>query len=247
MARIRSIKPEFWESESVGRLSRDARLLFIGLWSSADDEGRFRAHPRLLASGLFAYDEDAVRAVPKWLGELEREGCVQLYQAGEDRFGCIPKWDKHQKIDRPSPSRLPAPPPREPSRAIAEPSRALVIGAGSREQGEEQGAGSVSAPPDTQNATEPPRIAEPDSPALKFWCWAQDGRCESGFVREKPPHPGKLGAWYSRALGELGGDEDALREAAFRFAEDPYWTKRSCPFNGFMSQWEKYAPTKASP
>ena len=39
MARIRTIKPEFWEDEDVGRLSPMARLLFIGSWSLADDEG----------------------------------------------------------------------------------------------------------------------------------------------------------------------------------------------------------------
>lgn len=243
MARIRSIKPEFWESESVGRLSRDARLLFIGLWSSADDHGRFRAHPRLLASGLFPYDDDAKASVPTWLGELQREGCVELYQAGEDRFGHIPKWETHQKIDRPSPSRFPEPPlasPREPSRVTIEPSIIPSAGAGSREQGEEQGAGSVSPPP--KEAVEPPRIANPDCPSLKFFVRAEDSRTDARLAREKPPPLAKLAAWYSQALGELGGDEARLWEAWLSFGDDAYWQERKCPFNGFMSQWEKYAP-----
>jgi len=37
--RIRSIKPEFWKSETVAALSPLARLLFIGLWNYADREG----------------------------------------------------------------------------------------------------------------------------------------------------------------------------------------------------------------
>lgn len=58
--RIRTIKPEFWVSESMGRLSRDARLIFVGLWSLADDYGRFRADPRLIAGQLLPYDPDEI-------------------------------------------------------------------------------------------------------------------------------------------------------------------------------------------
>ena len=38
--RIRTIKPEFWPSEKLAKASREARLLFVGLWSMADDSGR---------------------------------------------------------------------------------------------------------------------------------------------------------------------------------------------------------------
>ena len=43
MARIRTIKPDFPHSESMGRVSRDARLLFVMLFTIVDDEGRARA------------------------------------------------------------------------------------------------------------------------------------------------------------------------------------------------------------
>ena len=33
MPRIRTIKPEFWEDDVIGRLSRDDRLLFIATWT----------------------------------------------------------------------------------------------------------------------------------------------------------------------------------------------------------------------
>ena len=49
MARIRTIKPEFPQSESMGRVSRDARLLFVQLWCICDDHGRTRAASRMLA------------------------------------------------------------------------------------------------------------------------------------------------------------------------------------------------------
>lgn len=108
MARIRSIKPEFPQSESMGRVSRDARLLFIQLWTQADDEGRFRGHERMLASLLFPYDDDAPKLIGKWLAELEREGCIRRYVVEGAHYLDIPAWAKHQKIEKPTPSRLPS-------------------------------------------------------------------------------------------------------------------------------------------
>lgn len=105
--RIRSIKPEFWDSESVGRLSRDARLLFVGLWSFADDSGNFRGHSRKIANALFAYDEDAVRCIDAWLDELVSEGMIYFYEVDGDLYGAIRKWSAHQKIDKPGKPRVP--------------------------------------------------------------------------------------------------------------------------------------------
>jgi hypothetical protein len=76
MGRIRTIKPEFPQSQSVGRLSRDARLLFILLWTIADDAGRARASSRMLASLLYPYDDDVPKLIEGWLQELEVLGPI---------------------------------------------------------------------------------------------------------------------------------------------------------------------------
>jgi len=132
--RIRSIKPEFWESESLGRISREARLLFIGLFSCCDDHGRARASSRLLASRLFPYDDDAFKKLPAWISELERQDCIRLYQVAGESYLDIPKWLNHQKIDKPSASKLPSfDDVREDSRGFEKNS----LGTGNRE--EEQG------------------------------------------------------------------------------------------------------------
>ncbi|MGO9356297.1 MAG: hypothetical protein ACLP1D_01330 [Xanthobacteraceae bacterium] len=128
MARIRTIKPEFPQSETVGKLSRAARLLFLQLFTLVDDAGRARAAPRMLASLLYPYDDDAAEAIEGWLDELCRHGLVQRYAVGEARYLAVTHWSEHQKIDRPTPSRLPPPPgvdataagPREGSRALAQ-------------------------------------------------------------------------------------------------------------------------------
>lgn len=115
MARIRCIKPEFAQSQSMGQVSRDARLLFIQLWTQCDDHGKARASPRMLASLLFPYDDDAAALIEGWLAELEREGCIERYVAAGAHYLRIVNWH-HQKIDRPSPSRFPG--PVEPSRGL---------------------------------------------------------------------------------------------------------------------------------
>lgn len=107
MARIRSIKPEFTQSESMGNVSRDARLVFILLWTLADDAGRLRGSAGMLASMLLPYDVDAPAGMPGWLAELEREECIRRYQDGGAQYLQIQQWDLHQKIDRPSPSKIP--------------------------------------------------------------------------------------------------------------------------------------------
>jgi len=108
MARIRTIKPEFQNSQSMGRVSRDARLTFIELWPQCDDAGRIRANSRMLASVLFPYDEDAPGLMDGWLNELENEGCITRYSVDKDEYLQINHWD-HQKIDHPQPSKLPSP------------------------------------------------------------------------------------------------------------------------------------------
>ena len=120
MGRIRTIKPEFPQSESIGRLSRDGRLLFVQLWTICDDAGRARGNSRILASLLYPYDDDAKDLILAWLDELERHDLVRRYKAGDDSYLEIRNWLKHQKIDKPSPSKLPpyieeSPKPRESS------------------------------------------------------------------------------------------------------------------------------------
>lgn len=107
VARIRTIKPEFPQSETIGALSRDARLLFVQLWTIADDAGRLRGASRMLASLLYPYDDDAPKLMPKWLAELEDKGCIRRYEIDGSQYVEIVNWLKHQKIDRPSESRIP--------------------------------------------------------------------------------------------------------------------------------------------
>lgn len=110
MARKRMIDPSFWTDEKLGECSIQERLLFMGLISNADDEGYGRANPRLLKSVIFPYD-DSLRAsdLEKWLSHLGGLNLIVLYMVNEQTYYYLPKFLKHQIINKPTDSSIPKP------------------------------------------------------------------------------------------------------------------------------------------
>lgn len=119
--RIRSIKPEIWADEKVGQVSRDARLLFVGLITMADDAGRLRCLPAAILGHVFPYDTDAVKKLDGWLGELAKTGLVEIYAHAGVTYASLPGFGKHQVINKPKESTLPVAP-----REAADPSTGQV-------------------------------------------------------------------------------------------------------------------------
>lgn len=158
MARIRTIKPEFPQSESMGRVSRDARLCFILLWTLADDQGRLRGNSRMLASLLFPYDDDAKKHIDTWLKELSAEGCIVQYEVDGTTYIQVLNWLAHQKIDKPSASKIP--PHTEASRSLSNPLEESSEDQGSRIK-DQGGEGTTSAEPPSDSAQIVPVIAIP--------------------------------------------------------------------------------------
>jgi hypothetical protein len=115
MARIRTIKPEFFESQKLGSLTIMARLTFTGLISLADDEGRGRAGIMFLIGRIHPYAQDVTPAnLQLALEELVGAGLVGLYQAENCDYYHLPGWLEHQRIEKPRPSTLPEPPVNDP-------------------------------------------------------------------------------------------------------------------------------------
>lgn len=110
MARIRSIKPSFWTDGDVGSLRREARLLIIGLISHADDEGRFLATAASISGAVFPHDELPAKTIRLWRDEVAKAGIIELYTVDGSDYGYFPNWLKHQRVYKPYPSALPAPP-----------------------------------------------------------------------------------------------------------------------------------------
>jgi hypothetical protein len=106
--RIRSICPEFWRDQRVQAWPMEARLLFIGLWSAADDAGRFQADPDMLKGDLFPKDSPRVFAAA-W-DVVTGSARVLTWESDGARYGVIVHWAVYQKIDSAQPSSLPCPP-----------------------------------------------------------------------------------------------------------------------------------------
>lgn len=102
MARIRTIKPEFWTSDQVMSVSRDARLLFIGMWNFADDGGNQPANAKTIKAQVFPFDELTESDVHGFIDELIAVGLLETYEADCRWYWNIPTWKKHQKIDQPT-------------------------------------------------------------------------------------------------------------------------------------------------
>ncbi len=112
MARIRTIKPEFWDDETIGLLPRDARLLFVATWNLADDEGLLRWTAAYLKASVFMYDDDIdIAAVEGLMAAVVERGLIFPYRGGkaQQRLAYVVNFQKHQRINRPSPSKLPPP------------------------------------------------------------------------------------------------------------------------------------------
>lgn len=109
MARKRMIDPNMWQSEDFGKLSLLAKIVFIGLFSNADDEGRGRANPVFLKSILFPYNEGMRSAdIEKALCEISSNMSVVFYSCDGSNYYSLYNWNIWQKIDKARSSELPA-------------------------------------------------------------------------------------------------------------------------------------------
>ena len=110
MARKRMIDPGIWSSEDFSKLSSFSKLIFIGLFSLADDEGRGKANPSYLKSMLFPYEEGIRSAdIKKTLQEIASTMSVIFYTHDEKEYYALKSWGKFQTINKPTPSSVPAP------------------------------------------------------------------------------------------------------------------------------------------
>lgn len=112
MSRNRMIKPEFWEDEKLATISRDSRLLYIGLWNMSDDFGVVRGSSVWLKNNIFPYDENLTAInIHDWLKELEGLERLIAFDGNGEKYYYMPKFKRHQKIKHPSKhKRNPIPP-----------------------------------------------------------------------------------------------------------------------------------------
>lgn len=108
MARIRTIKPEFWKHEDLSALPEFTHMLAAALLNHADDEGYFNANPALVKSECLPLRESSL-SVRDCLIQLAGIGFIQLGDGADGkRYGRVVKFEDHQRVNRPTPSKIKA-------------------------------------------------------------------------------------------------------------------------------------------
>lgn len=214
MARIRTIKPEFFTSEDIVSLDPLARLLYVALWCEADREGRLLWKPRTFKMRYLPADDCDVEAL---CSQLVAAQLVKLY--GE---GCawIPKFGQHQHLNpREAASSLPDPHASVTRRPRVGHASVTVKTRDSDAQGGREWKGRSNAPtPDEVDAAAPPTILLP----------LNDGT-------EHPVSPAEVTEWS--ALFPAVDVPQALRSMRAWLVAKPSRRKTARGVNTFVVGW----------
>jgi len=94
MARIRTIKPDFYLDDKLAELDPYTRIVFSGLWTQADREGKLKDEPKKLKVILLPYDN---KDMDKMLGNLNDSGFITRYGVGGKKYIKINNFLEHQR------------------------------------------------------------------------------------------------------------------------------------------------------
>lgn len=98
MARIRSIHPGLFTDEAFASLSMAARVLLLGIWTEADDQGVFEWKPVTLKMRIFSADNLDVLPL---LAELEKADAVRQFSFEGKSHGAVRNFCRYQKPKTP--------------------------------------------------------------------------------------------------------------------------------------------------
>lgn len=99
MPRIRSVHPGLFTDEAFVSCSAMGRLLLIGLWTEADDQGVFEWKPITIKMRLFPADNIDVEPL---LNELVEARWVTEFQDGDRKYGALRNFRRFQKPKSPN-------------------------------------------------------------------------------------------------------------------------------------------------
>ncbi len=263
MARIRTIKPDFFVHEGLAELSRDARLLFIGLWTMADREGRLDDRPKRIKAVIFPYDDDT--QIPAWLDELADRGFILRYEADGQKRIAIVKFSEHQRPHpKETPSLIPPPPgahrthEAEASREKVSPSREITRLDGEPSGTSREKVGSFpSSPAGKEILDNGNEILEGGKETRPMVAIGPDVLTIQGIqtrlaeaVQRHHPEAGfyRAGRFADRALRDLldgfpAGNDDAKRTdiltriEAFAASRDPWVESQGWSVAAFIDRW----------
>lgn len=93
MARSRNIKPGFFTNDELAECQPLARILFAGLWTIADKEGRLDDRPKKIKAMVLPFDDVDCDAL---LQQLHQHKFINRYQVKGDSYIQVSNWKKHQ-------------------------------------------------------------------------------------------------------------------------------------------------------
>jgi len=115
MARTRNLKPAFFKNEDLAECDPVVRLLFAGLWTLADREGRLECRPKRIRAELFPYDSFDVAGM---LDQLAARGFIRFYEVEGQKYLEIPTFTQHQHPHHGEKAACPAPQSPDESRQV---------------------------------------------------------------------------------------------------------------------------------
>ncbi|MBK7082330.1 MAG: hypothetical protein IPH55_16930 [Betaproteobacteria bacterium] len=224
MARARNLKPSFFTNDKLAELDPLGRLLFAGLWTIADREGRLEDRPKRIKAEILPYDDaDADRL----LLDLQAAGFIMRYSVNGGRFIQVLAFTKHQNPHvREGPSTIPAPDKHSastvPSPEIQEPARLI--------------------PPSPIPLPDSKKVkSKPSAPAapLPEWLAAEDWeRWRKHRGRKAEGEAGRLQIAKLDTLRQQGHDPPAMISAAIESGWATFYPPRAPPMqlNGSAAQ-----------
>lgn len=106
MARARLIKPGFFTNDDLAEVALAGRLLFVGLWTISDREGRLEDRPKRIKAEVMPFDNVSV---DRLLTDLAKRGFIVRYESGGQRLIQVVSFARHQSPHPKEPaSHLPA-------------------------------------------------------------------------------------------------------------------------------------------
>jgi len=106
MARIRTLKPEFWRHEALCELPEATHMMAAALLNYSDDHGYFNANPKLIQGEIYPLREPSV-SIPESLRRLQTINYIRLGTGSDGRrYGQVIEFSKHQKVSHPTDSKI---------------------------------------------------------------------------------------------------------------------------------------------
>jgi hypothetical protein len=189
----------------------------------------------MLASLLFPYDDDAPALMDSWLKELEGEGCVQRYQVEGQNYIQVRNWLMHQKIDKPSQSKIPEfEKPREASREVAKPPRRKGReGKGEDQEGIKEGNGSKD-----QGPFAPATAVDPDALTAEQQTWASYSQAYALRYRTEPVSNAKVRSQIAAFCKRVPQDEAPHIAAFYVRVNKAFYVQAGHPFGPLLQDAE---------